>query len=336
LVIGDWCGSLPRIWPGVIQVKSTETPSRDDAATVVRSRLGLEPVEIQRFLTGLCHYVFSVTTSDRQKFVVRIATPSTKRLLAGGIYWNELLRPIAVPLPRSLAADLEPSEIHFPFVVLEQLPGSDLGQIYQTLTSPEKLEIVSEVVRIRKKVSPLPEALGFGFAYSYSEPPEYRSWKAAVLAILERAQERMNRSGHPGASYVARARQALGHYETYFAGVRPVPFLDDTTTKNVLVEQGRLTGVVDIDQLCFGDPLLTIGLTKMALRANAYDADYVGHWMNLLDLSQQSRQVVDAYTLLFCVVFMSELGQRFNKEDEAEIDVEKLTRLESIFETLAH
>jgi aminoglycoside phosphotransferase (APT) family kinase protein len=298
--------------------------------------LSLEPVEVRRFLTGLCHHVFSVTTSDRQKFVVRIATPSTKRLLAGGIYWNELLRPIGVPLPRMLAADLEPSKIIFSFVVLEQLPGSDLGQIYQNLTSPEKLEIVSEVVRIREKVSVLPEAHGFGFAYSYSEPPGYRSWKAAVLAILERAQERMSRSGHPGASYLARARQALGRYETYFGGVRPVPFLDDTTTKNVLVDQGLLTGVVDVDQLCFGDPLLTIGLTKMALRADGLEVDYVAHWMNLLGLGQQLRRVVDAYTLLFSVDFMSELGQRFNKEDQPEIDVEKFTRLESIFETLAH
>jgi len=107
---------------------STDTPSPKDAATVVRSRLGLEPVEVRRFLTGLCHHVFSVTTSDRQKYVVRIGTPSTKRFLAGGIYWNKLLRPIGVPLPRMLAADLEPSEIRFPFVVLEQLPGSDLGQ----------------------------------------------------------------------------------------------------------------------------------------------------------------------------------------------------------------
>jgi len=32
---------------------------------------------------------------------------------------------------------------------------------------------------------------------------------------------------------------------------------------------------------------------------------------------------------------MSELGQRFNKGDQPEIDVEKFTRLESIFETLA-
>jgi aminoglycoside phosphotransferase len=315
---------------------STSTPSPQDAAIVVRSRLGLEPAEVQRFLTGLCHYVYSVTTSDRQKFVVRIATTSTKRLLTGGIYWNELLRPMGVPLPRILAANLEPSEIRFPFVVLEQLPGSDLYQIYQTLTSPEKLEIVSEVVRIREKVSVLPEAHGFGFAYSYSESPGYRSWKAAVLGILERAQQRMSHSGHPGVAYVARARQALGRYETYFAGVRPVPFLDDTTTKNVLVDQGRFTGVVDVDQLCFGDSLLTLGLTKMALHANASDVDYVEHWMNLLGLNNELRQVVDAYTLLFCVDFMSELGQRFNKEEQPEIDVQKLTRLESVFETLAH
>jgi hypothetical protein len=33
---------------------------------------------------------------------------------------------------------------------------------------------------------------------------------------------------------------------------------------------------------------------------------------------------------------MSELGQRFNKEEQPEIDVQKFTRLESVFETLAH
>ncbi|HYZ73326.1 MAG TPA: hypothetical protein VE641_09630 [Chthoniobacterales bacterium] len=64
---------------------STDTPSPKDAAIVVRSTMNVEPAEVRRFLTGLCHHVFSVTTSDREKFVVRIATLSTKRLLAGGI-----------------------------------------------------------------------------------------------------------------------------------------------------------------------------------------------------------------------------------------------------------
>ncbi len=47
-------------------MNATDTPTAKDAAIVVRSRLGLEPAEIRRFLTGLCHHVFSVTTSDRQ------------------------------------------------------------------------------------------------------------------------------------------------------------------------------------------------------------------------------------------------------------------------------
>jgi aminoglycoside phosphotransferase (APT) family kinase protein len=311
------------------------TPRAGDAANVVRLRLGIEPIEIRRFPTGLCHHVFSVMTSDQQKWVVRMATPQTKRLLAGGVYWNEFLRPLGVPLPRMVATSLEASEIEFPFVVLEQLAGTDLGEIYPALTSLEKLEIVSEVVRIREKVSVLPEAGGFGFAYSYQEPPAYRTWEGAVSAILERAQQRMSHSGHPGGSYVERATQILGRHEAYFASMRPVPFLDDTTTKNVLVEQGRVTGVVDVDQLCFGDPLLTVGLTQTALLANGLDVDYVRHWMNLLRLNKQLRRVVDAYSLLFCVVFMSELGQRFNKESQPEIDVEKFARIKSIFKKLA-
>jgi hypothetical protein len=104
-------------------VKATHSPSAEDAAVAVRSKLGLQPAEVRRFLTGLCHHVFSVTAADEQKFVVRIGTPATKRLLEGGIYWNQVLRPIGVPLPKMLAADLEPLEIRFPFVILERMPG---------------------------------------------------------------------------------------------------------------------------------------------------------------------------------------------------------------------
>jgi aminoglycoside phosphotransferase (APT) family kinase protein len=316
-------------------VKATHSPCAEDAAVAVRSKLGLQPAEVRRFLTGLCHHVFSVTAADGQKFVVRIGTPATKRLLEGGIYWNQVLRPIGVPLPEMLAADLEPFEIGFPFVILERMAGTDLGLIYQTLSSPEKLGIVSELVRIQKEVSELPEASSFGYAYSYSEPPEHQSWAVVVLAILGRARQRMSRSDHPGFSYVERATRILGRHESYFAAIRPAAFLDDTTTKNVLVDQGRLSGVVDVDQLCFGDPLLAVGLTQMALLGEALDVDYVEHWMNLLKLSAEQRKVVQAYTLLFCVDFMSELGQRFNRDETPELSSARFMRLNSVFESLA-
>jgi aminoglycoside phosphotransferase (APT) family kinase protein len=153
--------------------------------------------------------------------------------------------------------------------------------------------------------------------------------------ILRGAEERMNKREHPGRLYADRTRQLLCSYTSYFSAVGPTPFLDDITTKNVIVHQGRLSGIVDVDQICFGDSLLTIGLTRMALMADSFDLDYIEHWMDLLKLDSQQRRIVNAYTLLFCVVFMSELGERFNRAEAKDIDLTRYVHLESIFERLA-
>jgi hypothetical protein len=315
-------------------VKTQETPTEQDAAVAVRSRLGLEPIEVRRLLTGLCHFVFAVETSAGPKAVVRIATPATRHLLQGGVYWNDWLRPIGIPLPAMLAVGLQPSEIRFPFVILEHLPGVDLHAIYQDLSSDDKFQIVSEIARIQKKVSALPEAGGFGFATSYNVPPRYSTWGAVLAAILGEADQRMNLPDHPGRTYLHETSRILEQHKAYFAAVKPVPFLDDTTTKNVLISQGRLSGIVDVDQVCFGDLLLPIGLTQMALLAGQCDLDYTEHWMSILRLTEPQRAVVNTYTALFCVVFMSELGQCFNRSETPDFDLEKFSQLESTFKGL--
>jgi len=272
------------------QVDTQETPIEKDAAAVVRSRLSLEPTGGRRFLTGLCHFVFLMETAGNPaKVAVRVATPSTRRLLAGGVYWNNLPRPIGVPLPRMLAVDLRPSEIQFPFVILEYLTGVDLHAVYPELSHEDKFHVTSETVGIQQKVSALPIARGFGYAVSYEDAPQFPTWSAALAAILEQAVQRINGRDHPGRSYLDQTSRILNRHEAYFAAIRPMPFLDDTTTKNVLVDNGRLAGVVDVDQVCFGDPLLTIGLTEIALLANGYDLDYSGHWMSILGLTNHQR-----------------------------------------------
>lgn len=91
-------------------------------------------------------------------------------------------------------------------------------------------------------------------------------------------------------------------------------FLDDTTTKNVLIDQGQLSGIVDVDTVCFGDPLLTPALTQMALLKSAFDTDYISFWAEALLLNLGGRRHLALYTAIFCVIFLSELGQQFNKE----------------------
>jgi aminoglycoside phosphotransferase (APT) family kinase protein len=49
--------------------------------------------------------------------------------------------------------------------------------------------------------------------------------------------------------------------ETYFSSVQPTYFLDDLTSKNVIVQDGELRGLVDFDVVCYDDPLYWLALT---------------------------------------------------------------------------
>jgi len=69
--------------------------------------------------------------------------------------------------------------------------------------------------------------------------------------------------------------------------------------------------------VCFGDPLLTPALTKMALLARHCDTDYVQDWLELTGANDEARAVVDFYTAVFCVDFLAEQGHKFDRERAA-------------------
>jgi hypothetical protein len=123
--------------------------------------------------------------------------------------------------------------------------------------------------------------------------------------------------------------------DDYFSRVAPIPFLDDTTTKNVLVHDGRLTGIVDVDWVCFGDPLLTVALTRASLLSSGRDLAYTDHWFELFEPSSDQRAALRFYTALFFLDFMSELGHRFNR-DTPTITSNEVQRLEILLEEQLH
>ncbi|HHE37319.1 MAG TPA: hypothetical protein ENL20_01960, partial [Candidatus Cloacimonetes bacterium] len=123
----------------------------------------------------------------------------------------------------------------------------------------------------------------------------------------------------------------MERFNEYFSRIEPVPFLDDITTKNVIIQNGKLNGIVDIDSLCFGDKLFHLGLTKMALLSQKSDTDYIDFILDEYELSNLELQVLDYYTAVCCVDFMGEIGQKFNSEQVPEIDKCRISNLEKIF-----
>ncbi len=308
-------------------------PSPEDAIRAVRESFGVGVSAVSRFPTGLSHYVYDVATDDGRRIVVRMARNDTRDALAGGVYWHERLRAIGVPLPALLYNNLG-HDGACPVMILERLPGRDLDLAYNHLSPAQMRTLAHAIASIQANVATLPPAHGFGFARSYDDASLHASWLDVVLAELERSRQRIVSVGAVDASCVDRVSERVASLAPYLRAIEPCAFLDDTTTKNVLVHYGALSGIVDTDYVCFGDPLFTVALTRMALLAHQHDTDYIDYWCECLRLTPPQRHALDLYTAVFCVGFLGEIGQQFNQNDAPHIDHTYQRHLETTLQRL--
>ena len=313
---------------------ASREPTERDAAALVEHRLGSPVATLARFPTGLAHWVYDVETVDGSRVVARLGRHDQAADFAGAVHWHGRLAPRGVPLPRLLACDPAPSDGGFPFLLLERLPGIDLGDAYPGLTAGQKRDLARRVAAVQTRVGTLPPGPGFGFARSYADPDLHRTWDGVLQASLGRSRARIAAVGAVSPDHVDRVARRLPAHRDYLAEVTPTAFLDDATVKNVLVDRGRLSGIVDVDWVCFGDPLFAVALTRMALLARGYDTDYAEHWAAAMDLQDGRRPVLALYTALFCVDFLSELGQRFNQDAAPAVDPREAERLLAILDDL--
>jgi len=305
-------------------------PTTREAAAIVAEVFG-EPAEaIVRFPIGSSHFVYDVRLASGRAVVVRLSRPEQIGEVRGAIYWSRLLRPKGVPLPDLLHADLSMMRHPFPLAVLERLPGKDLGRVYRGMSRTELRALAERLVSIQSIVTALPPGSGFGYAASYDGPFAHQSWRAVVAASFARSRQRIRAAGVIDEGVVDLVEAAAERFSGHFQRVPPTPFLHDITTKNVIVHEGRLTGIVDVDDLCFGDPLLLPSLIRMALLAHGHDTVYVEEWLDILRPNAEQSAVIDFYTAQHCVDFMGELGQRFNRTEAALIDRAYLARLHSL------
>lgn len=148
------------------------------------------------------------------------------------------------------------------------------------------------------------------------------------------AAARIVAAGVADPRYVDRVEARLERHGAYLDAVAPTPFLDDTTTKNVLIADGRLSGIVDVDYLCFGDRLLTVALTRMSLLSRAWDTAYIKAWCAALPPPAAPPAILDLYTAICGVSFLAELGHADNRAVAAPVEAAYLARLERVLDEL--
>ena len=258
--------------------------------------------------------------------VLRMTTAALRPAMAGALHLNGVLRPMGVPLPQVLCADLD---AEFPTLVLERLTGTDLRHIMSSLDEMSLEGIAGRVAKAQEVVSRLPSMGRYGFAVTPEMAP-CASWPDVLAGSLARSRHRLSVAGLFPLDTTDRIEALLGAVQTEANRVRAVPFLHDTTTKNVIVTpDGRFSGIVDVDDLCWGDPRFAAALTLAAVQAFGGAEQYVAAWMRLARFKDD--RLFRAYVALFVLDFLSEQGTAFNGNERA-ADARRRAHLLAVFE----
>ena len=262
---------------------------------------------------------------------MRLARPDLKFFFEGALNWYGQMIEKGVPLPKLYFSSLDTDAYAFPVMIMDRLPGKDLGEVYPTLTTAQKHAIANRIAAIQRSVATLPLGDGYGYARSERDPRLQSQWIDVLDSNVEQSRERIHISGVIDLKIVDRIKALLHQHEAYFSTVKPTCFLDDTTTKNVVIHNGALSGIVDVDSVAYGDPLLTLGLTRTALLALGYDTEYTDYWAEKLNLNSDQQKALTLYTAMFCVNFLSEKGHAFNKAQADPVERKAVDGLTYIF-----
>lgn len=291
--------------------------SEHTVARLCAEILGKTPDSIQRCTVGHGNYV-SVVETEVGKYVFRLSEEAGA--YRETIQWLSRLAEVQIPVPKIIASGRSGG---WEYLILSYIEGEDLGQVYRCLTASEKRTIAAQVARIQRLASKLePEGIADDW-----------TWKAFVDEMLDRAESRIRANGYFDTERVDRLRRAAEQLADRFAAIQPTVYLDDISTKNLLIHNGQVSGVIDVDWIGIGDVLTFAALTNMALLNMELDTDYVSCLLEELQADEGDRERFLFYTLMFCVDFMGERGMQF-LDKRIEVSNEIVERLYRIYDDL--
>lgn len=284
----------------------TRVPEAADAIVAVRNAFGWQDASARRFGNGLAFYVFDMQ-SGSERAVVRMGLADQRQALKDGVELARALGPLGVPLPALL---FDGTDAALPYTIIERLAGTDLGDVFATLGTEQRRQIARRVAAAQVAVGRLGDGRRYGYAAN-AGAARLEDWAAVVRASIARSQGRIAAAGLFSGEH---AEQLVGLFEVLapqMRGIAATPFLHDATTKNVIVAgDGTLSGIVDVDDLCFGDPRYAAALTATALLTRGHGLDYVNTWLEAMDLPDDA--LFRFYIAVFLLDFMSEHGMVFN------------------------
>jgi aminoglycoside phosphotransferase (APT) family kinase protein len=237
-------------------------PIQDRVLESLEKRFFARVLELQHMTFGHSgNPVFKARLDAATPFDVIIKCSQDAARLAGLERNLETLAKLGLPVPSILGTDFSDTA-GFVFVILEYIPGTDLRDELPTMTPLQMTTLAQQIVRFERCVNDLEPGQGFGWV-PLGNAGTYRNWFEIVERDFQSALKPLVQQMPP--SLLTGLHEQCRSLEPQLRNVQSTCFLDDLTTKNVIVQNGVLRGLVDLDVVCYGDPLYWLALTRAAV-----------------------------------------------------------------------
>ena len=287
-----------------------------DAIAIFENNTKRSVVQIERCSVGIANYVFIVSTAN-EKFVLRCS--KDENAYKDTVYWLNRLSVCEIPIPIVLS---EGKYKDYSYLILSYIRGDDIGNVYCKLSDSEKKQIAKEVVKIQRKVSRL----------DIHADMEW-TWNCFVDKMLNRAEKRIKRKNYFDFNKIYIIKKLQQEIQEYLDKVPIAPYLDDISTKNLLIYEGNVSGIIDIDWIGFGDMLTFVALTRVSLLNMDLDTKYIDYLLDEIRPNTIEYKAFIFYCLIYCVDFMGEIGMQF-LDKTIPVNENIIERLNDIFDFL--
>jgi aminoglycoside phosphotransferase (APT) family kinase protein len=301
----------------------SSTPNERIVSSIVYSMTGETVLSVKRMATGDQNFVYVVITAATE-YVLRMTDFNFKYKFYAALAWQKMLLPLGVPLAEFINSDMEGKHSPYPSLLMMRLPGDDLINIYPHLTDVVKKNLASEMIKIQALCEKLPEGPGYGILNSYSDSAVEKSWYVFLTKRLALYEKHIAAAGIFNPTMAAQVLDLAKDMKENFNNIPPLPFLWDASERNVLVHQGKIAGIVDVDEVCFGDPLLVVALTSTCLELEGLDTKYTDYWSAGLHLNKLEKNRLDFYRLFYAVAFMRKHSMHTANNKKVVFDTQRL------------
>jgi fructosamine-3-kinase len=302
------------------------TPNEQISSSVVHSMTGEQVLSATRMATGDQNFVYAVKTSTAE-YVLLMTDTSHIHKFHAAVAWQKMFLPLGIPLAEFINSDLDAKYSPYPALLMKRLPGDDLINVYSQLTNIDKKSLALEMVKIQALCNQLPIGPGYGILDGYNSNSVEKTWYDFLSKRLDLLVAHITKAAIFNPHMAKQVHNIAKDMEESFKMIQPRPFLWDASERNVLIHKGKITGIVDVDEICFGDPLLVIALTSTCLELEGFDTLYTDYWAEALKLDRAAQARLNFYKLFYSIAFMKKHSMQTANSKKILFDTEKLLSL---------